>query len=301
MFFFKSYPNLTVIVSCLFWGTYWIPLRSIDSVNSGSVWPLFLSFLFLALILLKPLMKSITNIFINKNYFFLAGCFFAALGISLYSESLLRGEIAKVVVLFYLCPIWGTIFARFILNHSFTIKRIFSIILGIIGLEIIVGFDKGIILPSTTVEWIALLGGLMWAMSMTLFNLANTTSGVEKTSLTAFLIPFIYLFLCFIPGGRNLIIPDSLLSFHLIYIWMILFAIIWLLPSILLTYFSVEVLDPGRINILLAFEVAVGFLSSALLTSEIIGFREYIGAIFVVSACFVDVSTWKKFNAYFSK
>ena len=301
MLFFRSYPNLTVIFSCLFWGTYWIPLRSIDSVNSGSVWPLFLSFLFLALILLKPLIKSITNIFINKNYFFLAGCFFAALGISLYSESLLRGEIAKVVVLFYLCPIWGTIFARFILNHSFTIKRIFSIILGIIGLEIIVGFDKGIILPSTTVEWIALLAGLMWAMSMTLFNLANTTSGFEKTSLTAFLIPFIYLFLCFIPGGRNLIIPDSLLSFHLIYIWMILFAIIWLLPTILLTYFSVEVLDPGRINILLAFEVAVGVFSAAMLTNEIIGFREYIGAIFVISACFVDVSIWKKFNAYFSK
>ena len=301
MFFFSSYPNLTVVFSCLFWGTYWIPLRSIDSVNSGSVWPLFLSFLFLALILLKPLIKSITNIFINKNYFFLAGCFFAALGISLYSESLLRGEIAKVVVLFYLCPIWGTIFARFILNHSLTIKRIFSIILGIIGLEIIVGFDKGIILPSTTVEWIALLAGLMWAMSMTLFNLANTTSGFEKTSLTAFLIPFIYLFLCFIPGGRNLIIPDSLLSFHLIYIWMILFAIIWLLPTILLTYFSVEVLDPGRINILLAFEVAVGVFSAAMLTNEIIGFREYIGAIFVISACFVDVSIWKKFNAYFSK
>ena len=301
MFFFKSYPNLTVIISCLFWGTYWIPLRYINNNNNASVWPLFLSFLLLALILLKPLLKSIINVFINKNYFFLVGCFFAALGIALYAESLLRGEIAKVVILFYLCPIWGTIFARFILKHSFTLKRIISIMLGLIGLEIIVGFEKGIVLPSTTVEWIALLAGLMWAMSMTIFNLAKTTSGFEKTSLTVFLIPFIFLFLCFIPGGRNLVIPDSLLSFHPIYIWMILFAIIWLLPSILLTYFSVEVLDPGRINILLAFEVAVGVFSAAMLTNEIIGFREFIGAIFVISACFVDVSTWKKFNAYFSK
>ena len=70
-----------------------------------------------------------------------------------------------------------------IIIHS---KKNFSIILGIIGLEIIVGFDKGIILPSTTVEWIALLAGLMWAMSMTLFNLANTTSGIEKTSSNCF-------------------------------------------------------------------------------------------------------------------
>ena len=70
---------------------------------------------------------------------------------------------------------------------------------------------------------------------------------------------------------------------------MILFAVVWLLPSILLTYFSVEILDPGRINILLAFEVAVGFISASLLTNEIIGLREYLGALFVVSACFVDV------------
>ena len=82
---------------------------------------------------------------------------------------------------------------------------------------------------------------------------------------------------------------------------MILFAIMWLLPSILLTYFSVEVLDPGRINILLAFEVVVGFISAEILTNEVITYREYIGAILVISACFVDVFTLKKINAYFSK
>ena len=78
-----------------------------------------------------------------------------------------------------------------------------------------------------------------------------------------------------------------------------MFAVIWLLPSILLTYFSVEILDPGRINILLAFEVAVGFFSAAILTNEIISLREYIGAIFVVSACFVDVFTWKNLTRIF--
>ena len=102
MFFFRSYPNLTVIFSCLFWGTYWIPLRLIDKDNSSSIWPIFLTFFLLSLILIKPLIKSYYNLIINKNYYFFLGCFFAALAISLYSESLLRGEIAKVVILFYL-------------------------------------------------------------------------------------------------------------------------------------------------------------------------------------------------------
>ena len=289
MLIFNKFPNLTVIVSCLFWGSYWIPLRYIDSDSNGSLWPIFFSFLLLSLLLLKPLVKTFYVIFYERNYFFFLGCLFAATGITFYSESLLRGEIAKVVVLFYLCPIWGTIFAKIFLGNKLTLKRLLSIILGIIGLEIMVGIEKGIIFPTSVVEWIALSAGLSWALGMTLFHLAKSTSGFEKTALTALIIPFVFLALCLVPDGRTLEMPNQLISVNVIYLWMVLFAVVWLLPSILLTYFSVEILDPGRINILLAFEVAVGFISASLLTNEIIGPREYLGALFVVSACFVDV------------
>jgi drug/metabolite transporter (DMT)-like permease len=289
MLIFNKFPNLTVIVSCFFWGSYWIPLRYIDSDSNGSLWPIFFSFLLLSLLLLKPLVKTFYVIFYERNYFFFLGCLFAATGITFYSESLLRGEIAKVVVLFYLCPIWGTIFAKIFLGNKLTLKRLLSIILGIIGLEIMVGIEKGIIFPTSVVEWIALSAGLSWALGMTLFHLAKSTSGFEKTALTALIIPFVFLALCLVPDGRTLEMPNQLISVNVIYLWMVLFAVVWLLPSILLTYFSVEILDPGRINILLAFEVAVGFISASLLTNEIIGLRECLGALFVVSACFVDV------------
>ena len=41
----------------------------------------------------------------------------------------------------------------------------------------------------------------------------------------------------------------------------------------------------------------VGFLSSVLLTNEIISIREILGAVFVVSACFIDMF----FNKIFYK
>ena len=102
--------------------------------------------------------------------------------------------------------------------------------------------------------------------------------------------------LCFIPGGRNTIISSNLLSINPIFIWIVIFAILWLLPSILLIFFNVEILDPGRINILLAFEVVVGILSAALLTTEIIGLRELLGAFLVIMACLIDVFNLKKIN-----
>ena len=149
MTFFYKNPNLTVVISCIFWGTYWIPLRFIDNQNNSSVWPIAIGFLLLSIFVCKNIKKFFYNIINNQNYFFILGCLFAALGVGLYSESLLRGEIAKVVVLFYLAPIWGTIFAKIILKQSFSINRVISIILGIIGLEIIVGIEKGIFIPSS--------------------------------------------------------------------------------------------------------------------------------------------------------
>ena len=294
MAFFKNYPNLTVIISCLFWGTYWVPLRFIDNANNSSVWPIAISFLLLSVIIGKKIKKFLKKIIIEKNYFFLLGCFFAALGIGLYSESLLRGEIAKVVVLFYLAPIWGTILAKFILKQSFGLNRILSIILGLIGLEIIVGIEKGILLPSSVVEWIAIFAGISWSIGMTFFHLAKKTSSIEKTSVTGFIAAILFILFCLMPGGRTLDFPIALMNTNIIYFWIIFFSFFWLLPSILLTYFSVEILDPGRINILLAFEVVVGFISAALLTNEIIGIRELLGAIFVVSSCFVDIFFQKK-------
>mgnify|MGYP001366706937 CR=1 FL=1 len=293
--FLKNFPNLSVVIACLFWGTYWIPLRYIDNNNNSSVWPIAISFLLMTLLLIRSFKKALYEVVAKKNYFFLIGCFFAALGIGLYSESLLRGEIAKVVVLFYLAPIWGTIFAKILLKQSFGINRIFAIILGIIGLEIIVGIEKGILIPSSIVEWIAIFAGLSWALGTTFFHLSKTTTtSAEKTSLTGFIISILFVLFCFIPEGRSLEFPIALFNLDIIYFWIVSFTIFWLLTSIILTFLSVEVLDPGRINILLAFEVVIGFVSASLLTNELIGLRELLGAIFVVGSCFVDVFFQKK-------
>ena len=118
MLSFKKYPNLTVIISCFFWGTYWVPLRYINDNSNSSVWPLFFSFLLLSLIFIKPLIKKILDSLYKRDYYFLLSCLFSAIGMSLYSESLMRGEVATVVIFFYLAPVWGTIFGNFFLKKN---------------------------------------------------------------------------------------------------------------------------------------------------------------------------------------
>ena len=60
-----------------------------------------------------------------------------------------------------------------------------------------------------------------------------------------------------------------------------------------ITFSSAEILDPGRINILLMFEIVIGITSAALLTEEIIGIREVIGATLIIIAGSIDLIKFK--------
>ena len=185
MQYFTKYPNAAVIVSSFFWGTFWIPLRYLNETGEYSVWPITFSFIILSAVLIYPLIKSIRMLFYHKDVAFFLGNFFSALAIALYSESFLRGEVATVVILFYLCPVWGTLLAKIILRQHFNFQRYVSLILGIIGLEVILGFDKGNFIPTSIAEIMALAAGFTWAMGMTLFHLSKTTKGIEKTAFTS--------------------------------------------------------------------------------------------------------------------
>ena len=88
---------------------------------------------------------------------------------------------------------------------------------------------------------------------------------------------------------RELSFSNEIFSSNSIIIWIILFSILWLLPSMYFTYMGAEMLDPGRISILLMFEVIIGITSAALLTEEIIGMRQFIGGIIILSAGTIDL------------
>ena len=295
MHFLSKYPNSAVIFASFIWGTYWIPLRYINQNGNESVWPLFFAFGLLSLILIKTIINLITKLFYKNDRYFILGNFFAALAMALYSESLLRGEIAEVVILFYLCPVWGTIFAKIFLKQNFNLQRYISLILGLIGLEIILGFDQGYLFPNSYTEWIAIFAGLSWSLGITFFHLSKPSSVIDKTAFTSFIMAFIFLFISFIPGGREVNFEYQIYLSSNLLIWIALFSFCWLLPSMYLTYISAEILDPGRINILLMFEVIIGISTAALLTNEVIGIREVIGAVIVIFAGTIDLIKFNNF------
>jgi hypothetical protein len=53
--------------------------------------------------------------------------------IALYAEALLRGSVARVILLFYLTPVWSTLLAWVFLGARITGVRIVTVALGLAG------------------------------------------------------------------------------------------------------------------------------------------------------------------------
>ncbi len=73
-------------------------------------------------------------------------------------------------------------------------------------------------------------------------------------------------------------------------IWLFLISLAMFVPTTYFLLWSTQILNPGRVGILLMSEVVVGSVSAALLSGEPFGWREAIGALLIVGAGFIEVT-----------
>lgn len=207
-----------------------------------------------------------------------------------YAEGTMRGNVARVILLFYLTPVWSTLLARWMLKEPISVRRLLEIVLGLSGLWIILGGEANALIPTPrdAAEWMGLGAGLFWAIALVYMQITNKLSILDIAFPSFLMFTVFFLLATLIPGGRTWDAPPAELLTNTgiwnIGIWIMLIAVIWHMPAILLTLYGGRHVEPGRVAILLMMEVVVGVGSAAWLAGQPFGLREVIGALFVISA-----------------
>ncbi len=280
-------PSAAILVSGLLWGTSWIPLRQIDAAGLGSAWATAASFT-LPLVLILPWAAVRARRIAAGGWPLAAAGLFMALSVALYAEGLLRGSVARVILLFYLTPVWSTLMGRFMLGEPITGLRIATIGLGLSGLAVIVGVEHGVPLPRSAAEWMALIAGVTWGLAMVYVRRTERMAAFDRVFVQFLFVGPLFLALTLVPGGRSLATPDWA-GIAGAAGWLITFGVVWMLPVIWLTVYGGSRLDPGKVAILLLFEIVAGLTSAAVLTDEPFGLRELIGAVLIMAAGGVEI------------
>ena len=276
-------PSLAILLSTFFWGTLWIPLRQLDRSGLGGAWATTGGFTIPLLLLLPFGLVRWRQIAAGGWPLLAAGVLMAAC-IALYAEGLLRGTVARVILLFYLTPVWSALLGRWMLGHPITGARVATIALGLLGMFVVFGIGEGLPLPRTVAECMGLLSGFLWGWSMVYIRRVEQASEFDKVFVQFLFLGLLFFLFTLIPGGRSWTMPTGAMLLRSA-CWLLAFGVVWMPAVIWLTVFGGSRIDPGRVAILLMLEVVIGLASAATLTDEPFGARELLGAGFILAAC----------------
>ncbi len=278
-------PSVVVALIGVSWGVFWLPMRLLDKIGLGGAWASLAVFA-TALVLLLPVIIVRRRRLVAGGTSLLVTGMITGAAFALYATALVLTEIVYTILLFYLTPVWSTLLGRILLGEKITRGRLLALILGIAGLFVILGFDRGLPLPRNIGDWMALLSGIAWAYGSLRVYRSESASAWETTSAFFAGGLLVTLVAVLIPIGVTAPSSESLVAATP---WLFLLVGAYLVPSMLLLLWAASRLSPGRVGLLLMGEVVVGVISAALLTDEPFGGRELIGTILIVSAGVIEV------------
>ncbi|MET1028245.1 MAG: DMT family transporter [Dongiaceae bacterium] len=280
-------PPIAVLISAAFWGSLWIPLRQIEGGGLSGVWASILVYGTPALLMLPLLVFGRGRL---GSFGLLAFWVGATSGIcnTFYSLGVIYGEVGKVVLLFYLNPVWSALLERMILKTPISKSRQVTILLGFIGMGVLVGNSSGLPIPRNLAEWFGVFAGIFWAASLVGMRFGGSGNMMPKTFfqfLFGALSSALILLLGWFPGDM---LPGAAPLIGALP-WVSLAVLIWILPAMMLSFWAVSFMSPTRASILFMLEAVVGVVTAALLTNEPFGWREIIGGLLILGAGLLDV------------
>jgi drug/metabolite transporter (DMT)-like permease len=280
------WPTISVILAAAMWGLFWIPVRSVEAAGIDPVWSGILIFASGTVVLLPMVLVRWRIMLRHSKHFFWAGLF-SGFTFALYTISINLTDVVRVLLLFYLTPLWSTLLGIVVLGERLTLNRVLALVLAATGLCIVLGIDYRFPLPENLGDWLALISGFTWSIASVKLFQGSADYVIEKAFLFVFFGFVFSVALALLPLGIESVQP----SLELIADAKIPIAIlaIMMLPLAFLTIWPCTLLSPARVGMLYMLDVVVGVVSAALLTDEVFGAREMIGTILILSAGVVEV------------
>ena len=262
------------------WGLIWYPYRVLDHAGVSGEVATFLTYsiaLVIGLLLSGRVWRELR----------VAGWWGVALTLCAgwtnlgYVLAMLGGEVMRVLLLFYLAPLWTVLLARGLLGEKLDRHGYAIIALSLGGAMVMLWQpDLGLPLPQNRAEWIGLSAGMGFALTNVLSRRIQHLSVNFKSASIWFGTVLLTALALLYHGGftsqAQSIAPDM-------WILVLLVALVLCATSFTAQY-GLTNLPANQAIVLFMFELVVAAISSYFLAGEKMGASEIMGATLIVAA-----------------
>ncbi|MBZ0144222.1 MAG: DMT family transporter [Rhodocyclaceae bacterium] len=258
------------------WGLIWHPYRVLEEMAVPPILAATLTYL-VALLLGFPLLRR--RLAGARPGGMLLLIALVAGGCNLgYVLATVHGEVMRVLLLFYLAPLWTVLLARLLLQEKVSLPGTAVIALSLAGAVVMLWQPSlGLPLPANGAEWIGLAAGFLFALANVLIRKAHDLS-IELKSMAVFAgVALVGLFALPYEPARLAVPPAPA--------WLLVGVVgLVLLATNLFVQYGLTHTPANRAIVIFLFELVVAALSSWLLAGEAMTPQEWLGGAMIVAA-----------------
>jgi len=271
-------PEWILIIATIMWGTSWLPLQAFAEQGISGMPMVLASYGLIALFAL-PLIYRQRAAWWPQRWGLLGIILFGGwANASLLSSLSLAEDLVRVMLLFYLAPVWGVLGGWLLLRERITGLRLAALVLALIGIGVTLGVGRNTFNSMTAIDWLAVSAGLGFALNNLATRAADQVPMTSKTVAAFFGSALFAGLACLLFTERMPVLEVQ------VWLWIVVFAIAWLLLATLAAQYGVTHLPASKAAVLVVFELIAAVLSVAWLNDEPIGLRTWIGAGMVTLA-----------------
>ncbi|WP_045825458.1 DMT family transporter [Teredinibacter turnerae] len=277
----QKLPVAVLLAASIIWGLSWLPLKFIHQQGIDGVPLVLVSHSLMALLMLiaKP---SWSQLCAYRGWLLGIGIAGGA-AITSFTYALMHGDVIRVMVLFYLVPVWGVLGGWIFLREHTGVLRWLGVLLALGGAYLILGGRAIFTQPPSWIDMIALLAGIAFAANNLLFR------GVDKvdlaTKLSAMFIGCALVALLLLALGAQEF-PTNV--GYLPWGWVILYSVTFLLAANIGSQWSVSLLEAGKSSVIMIMELVAAVVSAMFVAGESLAPLEWLGCALIVSAALLE-------------
>ena len=263
------------------WGLIWYPYRLLAAAGISGALATVLTYLIALVLGFAFLRRRLAGVRVDG---WLVAIALSSAGCNLgYVLGMLHGEVMRVLLLFYLAPLWTVLLARLLLHERLTRAGVALVTLALAGAATMLWRpDLGAPWPTAAGEWIGLASGFLFALANVLIRRAHHYD-IELKSMAVF-VGVVVVGGTYVGFAEPLAWPDLAAG-----TWLLVVAIgtVLLVINVVVQY-GLTRIAAGRAIVILLSELAVAALAAWWLAGESMGPRDCLGGALIVAASLVS-------------
>jgi drug/metabolite transporter (DMT)-like permease len=157
-----------LLLNALVWGTSWWPFRTLQANGLHSLWATVFIYAIACVLIIATQRGVITQLFNNKALWWILLA--AGTTNATFNWAVTLGDVVRVVLLFYLMPIWAALLARWLLNEPLTASAGVRIALALAGAALVLSKPETSLLqsfaaPISLADILGIIGGFSFALN----------------------------------------------------------------------------------------------------------------------------------------